>query len=287
MSHFQFDSFDGGRLVVNHDFASLLRRHQWTTFAAIWSQTAEAAVAKKLRTDRITLRFTLDDRGLERAFYIKRHGQSSWKEYVKPMLRLRLPILGAKPEWRALLHFHEADLPTMTPVALGQCGANSFLITEALENCTKLSELRFDDAEPLPRAAACLEDASTSSLPHHRRRGLIGTIARLTKRMHAAGLHHQDLYLGHLLLRNDDTANDQVYVIDLGRVQKHQRLTSHWIVKDLAQLNYSARDYSAVDRLRFLRGYLGRKLSPADKRLVAKIVGKSSAISRHSQKNSL
>lgn len=287
MTHFHLESLDGGKLVVNREFANLFRRHHWTTFAAIWSHTAEAAVAKKLRTDRITLRFTLDDGGRQRAFYIKRHGQSSWREYVKPMLRLRWPILGAKPEWRALLHFHEAGLPTMTPVALGQCGANSFLITEALENCTKLSELRFDDAESLPRAPAFLAEDSRTTLPSRRRHGLIGTVARLTKRMHAAGLHHQDFYLGHLLLKNGTPSDNQIYVIDLGRVQKHQRLTTHWVVKDLAQLNYSARHYPPRDRLRFLREYLGRKLRPADRRLVAKIAAKTEGIARHSQKNSL
>lgn len=283
LNRFELNHWDGGKLVVNQTFSNLLRRHHWTTFAVIWSRTAEAAIAKKLRTDRVTLRFTLDDAGRERAFYIKRHGPSSLKEYIKPLLSLRWPILGAKNEWNALLNFHEAGLPTMTPVAMGQDGSDSFLITEALENCTKLSELEMPSFEATHAAAGVVRG------PH--RRSLVTGIARMTQRMHEAGLHHQDYYLGHLLLPNPaakgESPPDRIYVIDLGRVRKQRPLSKRWIVKDLAQLNYSAQDSSATERIRFLREYLGRRISPADKRLIASIAAKTSAIARHSRKNSL
>ena len=283
VNRFELDNWDQGKLVVNHAFANLLRRHHWTTFAVIWSQTAEAAIAKKLRTDRVTLRFTLDDAGRERAFYIKRHGRSSLKEYIKPLLSLRWPILGAKNEWDALLNFHEAGLPTMTPVALGQNGSDSFLITEALENCTKLSEL---DVTP-----SALTQGSNAVIRGPSRKSLVTGIAKMTQRMHGAGLHHQDYYLGHLLLPNPavkgELPPDRIYVIDLGRVRKQRPLSKRWIVKDLAQLNYSAQDCSPTERIRFLREYLGRRISPADKRLIASIAAKTSAIARHSRKNSL
>ena len=141
LNPFELETWDSGKLTVNRAFADLLRQHGWVTFDSIWAHTAGAAIAKKLRTDRITLRFTLEDSGVKRAFYIKRHVRSSWKEYIKPLLRLTWPILGARNEWRAILDFHDFGIPTMTPVALGESGANSFLITEAIENCTKLSDL--------------------------------------------------------------------------------------------------------------------------------------------------
>lgn len=305
VSRFELDQWDDGKLVVNHAFANLLRRQHWTTFVVIWARTAEAAVAKNLRTDRVTLRFTLDDAGHARTFYIKRHGRSAWKEYIKPLLSLRWPILGARNEWNALLAFHEAELPTMTPVAFGQCGTNSFLITEALENCTKLSELTRDsgsdpamrEERPMvdanrPHDVVPLSAADDRSAPHPvpNRRVLVERVAQTTQRMHRAGLHHQDYYLGHLLLPNPAAtgeAPDRIYVIDLGRVRQQRPLSRRWIVKDLAQLNYSARDASLTERVRFLREYLGRKIGPADKRLIANIAAKTAAIARHSRKNSL
>jgi heptose I phosphotransferase len=306
VSRFELDHWDEGKLVVNHAFANLLRRQHWTTFAVIWSRTAEAAVAKNLRTDRVTLRFTLDDAGHERTFYIKRHGRSSLKEYIKPLLSLRWPILGARNEWNALLAFHDAGLPTMTPVAFGQSGANSFLITEALENCTKLSELErapaitdpsMGDTDVVAGASHRHDTATLPALarqsaprPVPDRRSLVKRVARTTQRMHQAGLHHQDYYLGHLLLPNRQgtgEASDRIYVIDLGRVRRQKPLSRRWIVKDLAQLNYSAHGASVTERIRFLREYLGRRICRADKRLIAAIATKTAAIARHSRKNSL
>ncbi len=270
MTRFELETWDSGRLVVNVAFSELLQRHDWRTFAAIWSQTADAAVAKKLRTDRITLRFTLNDNGIERAFYIKRHIRSSWKEYIKPLLRLTWPILGARNEWNAILDFHEIGLPTMMPVAFGESGSDSFLITEALENCVKLSALN-SDCEILP--------------PSTETRGrLIRDVAKIARTMHEAGFHHQDFYTGHLLLSRSTPG--QIYVIDLGRVQKRKRLSRRWIVKDLAQLDFSVAA-SPLERLRFLREYLGRSLTSGDKNLITRIRSKTATIARHSRKNRL
>ena len=255
--------------MINSAFGELLRRHEWLTFDSIWARTADAAIAKKMRTDRITLRFTLDDQGGERHFYIKRHVRSSWKEYLKPLFRLTWPILGARNEWNAILDFHEVGLPTMTPVALGESGSNSFLITEALEGCEKLSKL--------PPESSPARSAS-------RRAGLIREVAGLARQMHGAGLHHQDFYLGHLMQSQQDPS--RLYIIDLGRVRKQKKLARRWIVKDLAQLDFSA-DASNAERLRFLREYLGRPLTTGDKSLIASIAAKKAAISRHSRKNRL
>ena len=271
MTRFVLENQDSGRLIVNATFADLLRRQGWQTFDTIWSQTMDASVAKKLRTDRITLRFTLDDLGKERVFYIKRHSRSSIKEYLKPLLRLTWPILGARNEWNALIEFHEVGLPTMTPVALGESGWNSFLITESLENCEKLSHLT---------------DKTLSNQPMSEtmRRQLLVQVAEISRRMHGAGLHHQDYYLGHLLQSKSDPT--QIYVIDLGRVRKQRRLSERWIIKDLAQLDFSA-DASPIERLRFFRAYLGRPLTYADRRIMARIQSKKAAIARHSRKNRL
>ena len=271
LTRFELDTWDDGRVIVNHAFAELFQRDGWSTFDSIWAKSADAAVAKNLRTDRVTLRFTLDDSGIQRAFYIKRHQRSSWKEYIKPLLRLTWPILGARNEWNAILDFHEVGLPTMVPVAFGESGENSFLITEALERCAKLSELAIDGQT----------ESARSTVDHT---ALIRRIALVAKAMHGAGLHHQDFYLGHLM--QSETDPGRLFVIDLGRVQKHKRLSKRWIVKDLAQLNYSA-DVTDFERLRFLREYLGRPITKHDLSLINQIQAKSARIGRHSKKNRL
>jgi heptose I phosphotransferase len=268
VTSFPLDRWDAGRLTVNGEFASLFRRAELTTFDAIWSHTAAGAVAKNLRADRVTLRFELTDAdGQSRAFYIKRHQAVPWKDYIKPLLQFSWPSVGARPEWQALLAFHAEGLATMTPVALGETRRASFLITAALEDCHKLSEREADE-------------------PPEQRREVLTDVADLARRMHHAGLHHQDFYLGHLLRPDDDSG--PIHLIDLGRVQTHRPWTARrWIVKDLAQLNYSAKTATATERLRFLRTYLGRPLSTADRSLVTRILRKTERIARHSRKNGL
>lgn len=274
MKNLAFDAWDDGRLVINADYAEIFRRHQLTTCEAIWRFSQQAEPAKALRTDRVTLRFSLPDAdGASQTFYIKRHGRSSWQEYIKPWLQGQKPLLGAQHEWNALLAFHQHGLPTMTPVACGQMGEKSFLVTAALENCDKLS------------AIFRLTDGDQSV-----RQRLIRQTADIAREMHAARLHHQDFYLGHLLQERPASPHDEtrLFVIDLGRVRPHGPFFARrWIVKDLAQLNYSAKSARRTERLRFLQRYLDRRLTKSDRGLIRSILGKTAKIARHSAKNGL
>lgn len=277
MRSFEFERWDDGRLLVNREFADLFRANGLTTFDALMHFQG-GTVAKNLLRERTTTRFSLPPKPVgsnprETHLYIKRHGPAPWKEYIKPWLRFRRPILGARNEWEAILRFHEAGIPTMLPVALGESGPFSFLVTQALEGCRKLSdELRHRVGDEMPEARRAL-------------RRLLNDVAGLARRMHAAGMHHQDFYLGHVLVEADRP--DRMYLIDLGRVRRRQRLARHWIVKDLGQLNYSALFLSRSERLRLFKAYLGRELQSGDRRLWQRIEGKSAAIARHSRKNGL
>ena len=108
-------------------------------------------------------------------------------------------------------------------------------------------------------------------------RDIVAGVADVARTMHAAGLHHQDFYLTHLMVPQRGPAAT-IHVLDLGRVRFQPRLARRWIVKDLAQLNYSAAGVSASDRLRFLTRYLGHRPTRDDRPLVTRIV---SPIPRH------
>jgi tRNA A-37 threonylcarbamoyl transferase component Bud32 len=267
LKNIECDRWDGGRLRVNRSFTETLRANGLTTFESLMNFQG-GTVAKDLLRERTTTRFRLQDAsGGEPAFYIKRHGPAPLKEYLKPWLRLRGPILGARHEWNAILRFRDAGIPTMTPVALGESGEHSFLVTRAIEGCHKLSE------------------KVRQTLSERELRDLLSGVAQLARRMHAAGMHHQDFYLGHVLVRRDDP--HQMYIIDLGRVRSHRRLARRWIVKDLGQFAYSASSLSRAQRLRFFKFYLGRDLDSGDRRLWRQVERKSEAIARHSRKNGL
>ncbi len=266
MTNLAFEDWDDGRLRVNRAFAPILQDNGLASFSALMNHSG-GTVAKQLLAERTTTRITLSG---SKSFYLKRHTPPPLKEYVKPLLRLTWPILGAANEWRALLQFHAAGIPSMTPVALGRSGRHSFVLTEALEGYVKLSHWLEGDPPP--------EQLS-----------LVGSkVAELAKRMHAAGLHHQDFYAGHLLLKPVDGSVD-LRVIDLGRARRFRWLAKRWIIKDLAQLDYSTRQLTARQKVRFLQAYLGGtgRLDAPQKELAGRVIAKSGRIARHSQKNRL
>jgi hypothetical protein len=84
-----------------------------------------------------------------------------------------------------------------------------------------------------------------------------------------------------------NSAGLDIRVIDLGRVVQSAKLSKRQVIKDLAQLDFSARRLSCSDRLRFLRLYLGRPFRPSDRWLVRCIVRKSRHIASHTAKHQL
>ncbi len=285
MKNFVLEDWDDGKLIVNAEFAAALQKHGLTTFQALMDFEG-GEVAKNLLSQRITTRFELPlPGGGSRAFYIKRHGPSPMKEYLKPLIRLRRPILGAENEWNAILRFHEIGIPTMTPVAYGHAGASSFLMTAAIENCIKVSDWV---ATQFPRELAQrpMEIGDVPGEILAQSHALTTRVAAIARKMHEAGMHHQDFYLTHLLVpqRNLDA---EMFVIDLGRVRQRRHLRSHWIVKDLAQLHYSSRRLPGDTWERFLHGYFQRSLNSQDAAFIRRIIRKSQSIARHSQKNRL
>ncbi len=288
MKSFAFDTWDGGRLTVNRDFAPLLERHELTTFESLMNFTG-GRVAKNVLRERTTTRLDLPDvSGESRTLFLKRHVRPPFKEFIKPLLRFRRPIVGARNEWEAILQFHAAGIPTMVPVAFGQAvgpslGCPSLLLTAGIEGCLKLTEW-------MTNWSTFPQSGGWRSL-----RPMIAAVADVASTMHAAGLCHQDFYLTHLMVPVEDahrrsrarSPDSKIHVLDLGRVRKRPHLGHRWIIKDLAQLNYSASGVTASDRLRFLVRYLGRPIDESDCALVWRILAKTRAIARHSHKHRL
>jgi hypothetical protein len=86
-------------------------------------------------------------------------------------------------------------------------------------------------------------------------------LARFVAEFHQTGLCHRDLYLCHIFAQLDfsGSAPPEFTLIDLARAFRPRWRRQRWIIKDLAQLDASARQIGAsrTDRLRFLNTYLG------------------------------
>jgi heptose I phosphotransferase len=275
----EIDDWDGGRLRINRRFAPALEAHGLTTFDAIF-KLAGGKVVRSVGS-RSTAQILLNAGGPGQSFYLKRHAAASLVERVKPVIHLSQPILGARNEWEAILRFHAAGIPTMTPVAFGESGERSLVMTEDLGTNRTLLDWVNDTTGSRPqRSGAVSRDAGIV------KRELLRHIANIARRMHASGLFHQDFYLNHMLCCGEPNRLD-VRVIDLGRVRERRGPATRWIMKDLAQLDYSARQLSCADRLRFLRLYLGRPFQPRDRWMIRWITLKSAWIASHTAKNGL
>ena len=119
------------------------------------------------------------------------------------------------------------------------------------------------------------------------KRALIKELAGIAKRMHNAGLNHRDFYCCHIFIRQSEDGRREWRVLDLQRVDRRRWFRRHWIIKDLAALNYSASPQIITknDRMRFLIYYMDgmdkvRKNLP----FIHQVIRKTEKISRHDKK---
>lgn len=249
---------------------ALLDRHGLRSFADFMAVEGTPVARKRGRT---VVRFTLE----ERAFYLKRNTWH-WGEFWKTLLHLHLPPRSACQEWQGIRAVQRAGIATVPAVAMGEQArfnmeVASFTLTEELYGAIPLEQIiRKEWRIPL------------RGEPLARKRRLIQAVAQMVRRLHAAGLWHQDLYLGHFLLDREDT----LFLIDVQRVRSAPVVPRRYLIKDLAQLAYSAQECGGLtraDRLRFLSVYLGKsRLAGQERGLICRIEAKSAQISRHTVK---
>lgn len=184
-----------------------------------------------------------------RAYFAKLHFGVGWREIVKNLITLRLPVLGAANEWEAIRRLEQLGVPTMTPVAFVQRGWNpatrtSLIVTRELSDTISLEDLALS-APPGPVA----------------RRRLIEGVARLCRQMHDGGVNHRDLYICHfhVVQGSISAPAPELFVIDLHRAQCRARTPRRWRVKDIGGLFFSTFDAGLKrrDYLRFIRAYRG------------------------------
>ncbi|WP_374324133.1 lipopolysaccharide core heptose(I) kinase RfaP [Azonexus sp.] len=191
-----------------------------------------------------------------RGYFVKIHRGVGWGEIVKNLVSLRLPVLGAGNEWRAIRRLEELGVDTMRAVAYGRRGANparehSFIVTEELAPTVSLEDY-------------CREWPGTPPAPALKR-ALIHRVAAMVGKMHRGGVNHRDCYLCHFLLHLDpapSAAALKLSLIDLHRAQIRAQTPRRWRDKDLAGLYFSALEIGLTQRdwLRFLRDYFARPL---------------------------
>ncbi len=189
-----------------------------------------------------------------RNYFIKQHFGVGWGEVFKNLLSLKLPILGAMTEVRAIQKLSEIGIATTPLVAYGQRGSNpatmqSFVLTEDLGDIVSLEEM--------------LMDSQSYLMPEDSKHLMLTVVADIASKLHSAGLCHRDFYLCHFVLsRQNALANHyDLHLIDLHRMLQNQSPNGEAVMKDIAGLYFSMlqNGLDALDLNLFKQHYLPQK----------------------------
>lgn len=211
-----------------------------------WLQSGQAQIVKH-GPNRTVYRVTLP--GLN--FYLKHNRLPDARAWLRGLVR----PAKARIEFRRALAIAARDVPTITPLALGERDTpsgpgDSFLITRSL-----------DQTEPVN---AFLESTLPTFKPLRQslvRQRLAKELGALLARLHDAGIVHHDLHPGNLLVRLDADDQPSLYLIDLHAVRLGRPLSWRASRANLVVLNrWFVLRASRSDRLRFWRAYCQARL---------------------------
>jgi len=199
--------------------------------------------------------------------YVKRYNVFAWRVALASLWR-RSPALGA---WRAAHVLAARGFATpeaLAAVELRRGGMlrKSFFVTREV---------------PAARTADVCWQAILAEPDGPRRRTARRALARslgdLFRRLHAAGVYHNDLKDVNVLV-DGPAGEPRCVLLDLERVQTLRRVGRRRRVKNLMQLARTlGPQANATDRLRFLAAYLGPGGSRAERRTWVDAVGRAAA----------
>ena len=221
----------------------LRRDLAWADFAKIMSiGLREPAIRDVPETKRRTVSFGANGK----RYYVKTHGGVGWKEILKNIAYLRLPVLGAEHEWRGVHHLRRQTLLRdlgLNTLEIAGYGAReysvarilndparrqSFIVTDEIPNAKSLEELCRDDW-------AWGKRSINSGGQVFFKRWLIDQLAQTAQILHRSGANHRDFYLGHFLMQQSGKSPDLnpesslLFLIDLHRMQIHRPSLRAWV----------------------------------------------------------
>ncbi len=270
-----------GNMWIDPAFRPHLERAGLAHFEAMMSTTAGHCL--RALADRENWRLELDDGHDRCGAYLKKHHTRSLSSRLRAWLGSGPGETPGRIEARNVARLQRGGINAMRLIAFGEKLhrdglLESFVLTEELAGFTQLDHFlrRRFAARAAHRTEPTRRDADLLRL--------IDRVADVAARFHRLGYNHRDLYCCHFFIREPTRGEFQVNLIDLQRVEHRQRLRRRWLVKDLAQLSYSApRDrIGCTHKMAFIRRYLGvRKLRPQDKRFIREILAKHQTMETH------
>ena len=195
--------------------------------------------------NRITKRIEVNEKG----YFLKIHGPVGWREVLKNLIQLKVPVIGALREFNAIKHLSQSSINSLEVVGFFQEGispanSRSFLITKELEETISLEDFFLEGLH--------------KRLSFKQKKILIEQTAKTIRQIHDSGLNHRDLYLCHLHVEKEINFEDlKITTIDLHRSQIRNNVPERWLIKDLGGFLHSAMGFGLTERdcYRFFKNY--------------------------------
>ncbi len=274
------EQFDG--MVVNPVFKDFLAKIGFVDFERVFGFSGGHSFKKIRQRSVARIDFSVD--GVGKTFYLKRHNAEKVRGGAESFSDFGAGSTSqGMLEFENIVAFRRHGLATVTPVAagvrmVGRSRAESFLLTEDFSPWVSLEWLLFNRPEYFTGPGANL-----------RKKALLEKIGRFARKMHDEGFNHKDFNATHILLGvgQDLRGPLEIALFDLQRVDRGKFFRFRWVIKSLAELNYTLFDefFSDEDRALLFRAYKGTGNAGVYGRFQQFWIRRKSArIARHTQK---
>ncbi len=262
----------GGRMWIDQASREELEATGLADFEAVMA-TLDGDCLRVLE-DRQNWRLEIAGRGA----FLKKHRIRTWTTRLAARLGRRPQDSAGRVEARYARRLAADRIGVMNVLAWGERldadgRLESFFLSEELDGFLPLDDFIRRRFSPLGAPARLDGDLAR----------LVRQVAAVARRFHRAGYNHRDFYCCHLFVRETGAGRFDIRLIDLQRVQHRTWRRERWLVKDLAQLAWSAprSRVTCSRRMAFIKHYLGvRRLAPGDKRFVRKILARQRRMER-------
>ncbi len=274
------ESVETGAMWIDKNYRQRLEEQGLDRFSRMMSTTH----GKMLRAlpDRENWRLELHGPHKEpRGAYLKKHHIKTMRTWLRAKVGAGPGDTAGRVEAQNVARLLRSGIAAMQLIAYGERlhsdgRLESFVLTEELQGFQQLDPFLKDRFPPRDPAGDCPRDEKLATL--------LREVADVAAKFHRLGYNHRDLYCCHFFIREKPDGKYKVNLIDLQRVEHRRHFRLRWLVKDLAQLAYSApRDRISCGRkMAFIKRYLGvKKLSTRDKRFIRLVLAKQRMMERN------
>lgn len=213
-----------------------------------WVRDGRAVVVKQ-GPHRIVYRVALPTG----VFYVKHNLTPDRTTWLRQLVRRS----KGRREYESALEVAARGIPTAMPLAWAQqrgmfSNGESMLITRSLDNTEPLNAFLQQTLPTMPAGRRAFL-----------RQKVAQALGRFLAQLHHAGIRHNDLHAGNLLIRLDVDDLPQLFLIDLNDVQFGAALTWRQCFDNLVILNrWFVMQAARSDRMRFLLSYLRARPLP-------------------------